>query len=313
MSPNKALLGELALVAMALLVEAQGNGNFGIDENGANEGGNEIGQLLLARLIKRQHGFRPELFDHRADQAFEHHGMPGDLPARIEPHLAFGIRQHLDALGIEAVEACVSQHAPMRRLEVVQPVDLAVAGEMARGIRKGLEALKQVAQRELDFCSERLAMLAQDVGLVFIKPGKTQALQQAACLSFPGLIWRCFLPQRFSPVRSSLETVWLSEVSFRKSNSCCMAACLGTACDASIQRIFQRSDAQACRLAGRHVETAAMPAGHGVRPLRSQEISGESAYRIRTGSSVRRHALPGSRFPTPTCTTMFMVNSLLEG
>ena len=88
-----ALLGELPLVAVALFVEAQRNGDFGIDEDGAHQCGDQIVQFLPARLAERQNGFRPELLDHRADQAFEDDRMAGDLPARIEPHLALGIRQ----------------------------------------------------------------------------------------------------------------------------------------------------------------------------------------------------------------------------
>ena len=70
--------------------------------------------------------------------------MTGDLPARVEPHLALGIGQDLDALGIEAVEAGVGQNAPVRGLQVMQPFDLAITGEMAGGLGERLQALEEI-------------------------------------------------------------------------------------------------------------------------------------------------------------------------
>jgi hypothetical protein len=127
--------------------------------------------------------------------------MAGDLPAWIKPHLALGIRKHLDALGIEAVKTGVSQYAPMRGLEIMQPVDLAIAGEMAGSLGEGLQTLEEIAQRQLDLGAEGLTVPAQDIGLAIIEPGKPQAFEQTARLRLPGLIWRRILPQRCSPVR----------------------------------------------------------------------------------------------------------------
>lgn len=60
--------------------------------------------------------------------------MAGDVPARVEAHLAFGIGENLDALGIEAVEPRIRQHVPMRGLQIVKALDLALALEIARGV-----------------------------------------------------------------------------------------------------------------------------------------------------------------------------------
>ena len=186
---------------------------------------------------------------------------------------------------------------------------------MAGGIREGLEALEQVAQCELDLCSKRLAMLPQDVGLVFIKPGKTLALQQAACLSLPRLIWRCFLPHAFPRSGiSSLETLWFSEESCRKSNSCCMSAGLGrrtmgpfiNGCSkGALPKRAVLQDAKWRRLQCQ-LATAI-----------SRFVPKRYPVKVHTGSEPVRWygVMPCGEvdFPTPTCTTMFMVNSLLEG
>ena len=183
-----ALLDQLALMGMALFVEAQRDGDLGIDEDRSDQCGDEFQQFTLARLAKRQHGLRPEILDHRAEQPLQHNGVTGNLPARIEPHLAFGIRQNLDALRIEAVEARIGQHVPVRGLQIVQTFDLAIAGEVAGGFGKGLEALEEIAQRQLDLRAERLAMPANDVGLAIIKTSKAQTLKQTACLGLSRLI-----------------------------------------------------------------------------------------------------------------------------
>ena len=127
--------------------------------------------------------------------------MAGDLPARIKPHLALGIGQDLDALRIKAVETGVGQDAPMGGLEIMQSVDLAITGEMAGGLGKGLQTLEEIAQRQLDLGAEGLTVPAQDIGLAVVEPGKPQALEQTARLRLPRLIWRRILPQRCSPVR----------------------------------------------------------------------------------------------------------------
>ena len=113
---------------------------------------------------------------------FQHDRMAGDLPARIEPHLALGIRKHLDALGIEAVEAGIGQHAPMRGLKIVQSVDLAIAGEMAGGVGEGLERCEKIAKACLQAGFERRPIAAHELALVIIETGEAQAIEQAACL-----------------------------------------------------------------------------------------------------------------------------------
>ena len=67
----------------------------------------------------------------------------------------------------------------------MQPVDLAVAGEMAGSIGEGLQTLEEIAQRQLDMGAEGLAVPAQDIGLALVEPGKPQALEQTACLRLP--------------------------------------------------------------------------------------------------------------------------------
>ena len=52
------------------------------------------------------------------------------------PILPFRIREDLDALGIEAVEARVRQDVPVGGLKIMQAFDLALAREMARRIGK---------------------------------------------------------------------------------------------------------------------------------------------------------------------------------
>ena len=83
----------------------------------------------------------------------------------------------------------------------MQPVDLAIAGEMAGSFGEGLQTLEEIAQRQLDLGAEGLTVPAQDIGLAVVEPGKPQALEQTARLRLPGLIWRRILPQRCSPVR----------------------------------------------------------------------------------------------------------------
>jgi hypothetical protein len=121
--------------------------------------------------------------------------MAGDAPARIEAHLAFAVGKNLDPLGIETVEARVGQDAPVGALEVVQPVDLALALEMAGGIREGLEALEKITKGRFDMPFERLAMAAQDIAVGAFHPGKAQTVAQAGCLSRSSLFCRHFLHQ----------------------------------------------------------------------------------------------------------------------
>lgn len=80
----------------------------------------------------------------------QHDRMACELPARVEPHAGFRVGEHLDALGIKPVETGVGQDIPMGRLEVVQPVELAVAVEMTDGVRIGLQPLEKITQRKLD-------------------------------------------------------------------------------------------------------------------------------------------------------------------
>jgi hypothetical protein len=65
---------------------------------------------------------------------------------------------------------------------------------MAGGLGERLQALEEIAQRQFDLGAQRLPVPAQNIGLGIVEPGKPQALEQAACLSLPGLIWRRILP-----------------------------------------------------------------------------------------------------------------------
>jgi hypothetical protein len=110
------------------------------------------------------------------------------MPARIKADLAFGIGKNLDAFGIKAVEAGVCQHIPMRRLKIVQPLDLAFAFEVACGIRKRLETLEEIAQTGLQMFLKRRAVAPDHIALIGIETGKAQAVAKAACLRSSSLI-----------------------------------------------------------------------------------------------------------------------------
>ena len=119
--------------------------------------------------------------------------MAGDAPARVKAHLAFAIGENFYTLCIEAVEPRVGQDAPVGTLEVMQPVDLALALEMAGSIGKGLETLEKVAKRGFDMPFECLAVRAQQVALGVFHPGEAQTVAQAGCLSRSSLFCRHFL------------------------------------------------------------------------------------------------------------------------
>jgi len=75
----------------------------------------------------------------------------------------------------------------VRRLKILEAIDLAIAVEMAGGIGIGLEALEKVAKRLVDAGRKLLSMIPDAVAALIVEPGKTQALQQAACLALPCL------------------------------------------------------------------------------------------------------------------------------
>jgi hypothetical protein len=119
--------------------------------------------------------------------------MAGDAPARVKAHLAFAVSENFYTLCIEAVEPRVGQDAPVGTLEVMQPVDLALALEMAGGIGKGLETLEEVAERRFDMPFERLAMAAEGIALGGLDASKAQTVAQAGRLSRSSLFCRHFL------------------------------------------------------------------------------------------------------------------------
>lgn len=117
----------------------------------------------------------------------EHDRVAGDLPARVETHATFGIGKHLHALGIEPVETGVREHVPVRRLKIVQAVDLAVAVEVARRIGARLQAVREGSQRQFDAWRKSLAVIAQQRAGILVETGKAQAFQQAARLALSRL------------------------------------------------------------------------------------------------------------------------------
>ncbi|MNV95142.1 hypothetical protein D3C71_1900040 [compost metagenome] len=108
--------------------------------------------------------------------------MTCDVPARIEAHAGFAVRQHLYTLGIKSIEAGVRQDTPVRGLQIVQPVKLVFTFKCRGTVRQGLEAQHQVAQTTASQWLERSSVLSQKVTLLLVKPSKTQASAKAAAL-----------------------------------------------------------------------------------------------------------------------------------
>ena len=104
------------------------------------------------------------------------------MPARIETHAALGIGQHLDPLGIKRIETGVGEHLPMGGEQVMQTIELALAGKIAGGIGKGLETLEKIAKSQLEAGFQHVAVLAEKIAEAVVQAGKTQPVAQAACL-----------------------------------------------------------------------------------------------------------------------------------
>ena len=122
-----------------------------------------------------------------------------DVPPRIERHPAFGVRQDLHPLGIERVETGVGQDAPVGRLQIMQPLDLMFALELAGRFGKGLEAVKEVAQAGLVVRFELRTMAPEEFAGLGIETGESQSLTQASGLGSSRLIgWR-IMPHNASP------------------------------------------------------------------------------------------------------------------
>ena len=107
----------------AQFVEAQRHGDFDINRDEANGSGDQLSQLTGTAFGAGQDGAAAHLLDNAGKNVLQNHAMTGDVPARVEPHLAFGIGENLDALGIETVETSVCQHVPMRGLQVLQTLE----------------------------------------------------------------------------------------------------------------------------------------------------------------------------------------------
>lgn len=124
--------------------------------------------------------------------------VAGNVPTRVETHLAFGISEDFDPLGIEAVEARIRQHIPMGRLQIVQPLELGFAGEISCRIGHGLEAVEEIAQARFQMRLEHWAVAAERFALVGIEAGKAQTIAKAACLRPLSLLWYRVLCQNHS-------------------------------------------------------------------------------------------------------------------
>jgi hypothetical protein len=90
----------------------------------------------------------------------------------------------------------------MGRLQIMEPLDLPLAFEIARGIRKRLEPLEEIAKAGRQMLLKGRPVAAHHVALVGIKAGKAQSVAQAACLCSSCLIRWHILPQRLSPTLS---------------------------------------------------------------------------------------------------------------
>ena len=61
----------------------------------------------------------------------QHDGMSGNVPPGIKSHAALAVGQYLDAFCIERVEPRVGQDTPVGGLQIMQTLDLLLAGEGA--------------------------------------------------------------------------------------------------------------------------------------------------------------------------------------
>jgi len=194
-----ALGGEVATVLHPQFVEAQGYGDLHIDHHQPDDRADEVDDLALPLAVAGQEATAGEIGDHRLQEVFHDHGVAGDMPARIEPHAAFGIGEDLDAFGIERIETGVRQHIPMGGKQVVQPVELPLAGKVAGGIGEGLQPLEDVAKTGLEVRLEHMAILAQQITIGVAKAGKAQPLAQASRLCACRPFCRRKLPHCQSP------------------------------------------------------------------------------------------------------------------
>ncbi len=200
------LLVQLALMADAQIVEAQRHGDLEIDEGHAQNGSENGLQLLAARLAGAKDAARPELVDEFADEMFDDDGMAGDLPARLDAHAGLRIGENLDALGIEAVEAGVGQHAPMGKVQIMQAIESALALEGAAGIAAGLDAVEMVADGNVDTVGKHGALGADCRAGGLVEPGKAQTVLQAA-RPLPSRLFLCLALIHSVPRSSEVHDV----------------------------------------------------------------------------------------------------------
>jgi hypothetical protein len=110
------------------------------------------------------------------------------MPARVETHLAFGIRQNLHTLGIKAVKARIRQNIPVGGLQVVEALDLTFALEIPRRVWKRLNTLKKVTQTGGQMLLKVETVAPDQITVFGVETGKAQPLTQAACLRSSSLI-----------------------------------------------------------------------------------------------------------------------------
>jgi hypothetical protein len=205
---------------------------------------------------------------------FEDHRMTRDMPARIEAHAALCIGEHFHTLGIERVEAGVGEDFPVGTVEIVEPLELRVAVEIARRIGEALETVKKIAQRGLEMWQQQVAMIAQQGGRRLVETSKAKSAVKAPA---------------FPPVTS------------------CRCRCFFQA----LNPAYATPAGSPCRRIDEQPACTPFPP---LLAMREQDRDGLSFSRNPdwTGTTMRHHAW--GRFSALFGVTLiFMVNSLLEG
>ena len=196
---NHPRLFGFGLCALLIRLQALGLGGFQIQRNdevhvehgGLHDAGQRPRQSLAVIALRKQ---RPRLgvgCDDRLDQPFQDQGVAADIPARLQADPGVGLADAAHALDIGRVKGARGEQAPVSRLGVLGPRDLAFRAEEAGHVRRranlGVKGFKAGLKRSLDDGSG--VGKPRPRGLVQLQEAKS--LIQIHCVRHDGpLAWR---------------------------------------------------------------------------------------------------------------------------
>ncbi len=161
-------LGGGAGLALGLALASIGaGGQAQVDQADLDQGGDGLAGLGRARLAG-QDAARPQLRHGGLDQAFQHQGMAGYVPAGISARLIAQLA------GLDRIESAIEHAVPMAGLAGLDVLGAAVVAGAATGLRKGAHLGLKIVESPRQRLLQRRLQVAQRRAPLLVEPDEIQ-------------------------------------------------------------------------------------------------------------------------------------------